>query len=302
MSNDNSSPQAGGTGLVETARILDGRALAKEKRAQLKLAVAGFVEKNGFPPGLAVTLIGDDPSSIAYTRTLIKTATDLGFKAIQHVLPGGLSLDEFRDEIRKLNADPTIHGITVQWPTPPHITFEDVVAVLDPRKDVDGYNPMLLGRLYEELDTFVPATPQGGMQLVHHYGYNVRGKACLLVGHGVTVGRPLLALLLAEHASPMIVDQSTPRELFRQYAAQADFIFCAAGAPGIVTGDMVKPGVVVIDFGTSEVGDRLVGDADFESLLRVAGAITPTPGGTGPMTNVTLLGNVLKAARQQTGL
>lgn len=302
MSNDNSSPQAGGTGLAETARILEGRSLAKEKRTRLKAAVAEFVEKTGFPPGLAITLIGDDPSSIAYTRTLIKTATDLGFKAIHHVLPGSVSLAEFRDEVARLNTDPTIHGITVQWPTPPHITFEDVVGVLDPRKDVDGYNPMLLGRLYEELDTFVPATPLGGMQLVKHYGFNVRGKSCLLVGHGVTVGRPLLALLLAEHASVMIVDQSTPRELFRQYAAQADFIFCAAGAPGIVTGGMVKPGVVIIDFGTSEVGDKLVGDADFESLLPVASAITPTPGGTGPMTNVTLLGNVLKAARQQAGV
>ena len=302
MSNNNSSLHAGGTGLAETARILEGRSLAKEKRIELKAAVAEFAEKTGFPPGLAITLIGDDPSSIAYTRTLIKTATDLGFKAIQHALPGALSLDEFRAEITKLNNDPTIHGITVQWPTPPHITFEEVVNVLDPRKDVDGYNPMLLGRLYEQLDTFVPATPLGGMRLVEHYGYNVRGKACLLIGHGVTVGRPLLALLLAEHASLMVVDQSTPRELFRQYASQADFIFCAAGAPGIVTGDMVKPGVVIIDFGTSEIGEKLVGDADFESLLPVAAAITPTPGGTGPMTNVTLLGNVLKAARQQTGL
>lgn len=302
MSNDDSSRPAGGTGLAETARILEGRSLAKEKRTQIKSGATDFADQTGFPPGLAVTLVGDDPSSIAYTRTLIKTATDLGFKAIQHVLPGSVTLAEFREEINKLNADPTIHGITVQWPTPPHITFEDVVGILDPRKDVDGYNPLLLGRLYEGLDTFVPATPLGGMTLVKHYGYSVRGKACLLIGHGVTVGRPLLALLLAEHASLMIVDQSTPRELFRQYAAQADFIFCAAGAPGIVTGDMVKPGVVVIDFGTTEVGDKLVGDADYESLLPVAAAITPTPGGTGPMTNVTLLGNVLKAARQQNNL
>jgi methylenetetrahydrofolate dehydrogenase (NADP+) / methenyltetrahydrofolate cyclohydrolase len=287
---------------METARILDGRALAKEKRAQLKATVAEFTAQTGFPPGLAVILTGEDPSSIAYTRTLIKTANDLGFKAVNRILPATISLADFSRSLAELNNDPQIHGITVQWPTPPQITFEDVVGILDPRKDVDGYNPLLLGRLYEQLDTFVPATPLGGMQLLKHYGYDIRGKACLLIGHGVTVGRPLLALLLAEHASLMVVDQSTPRALFRQYAAQADFIFCAAGAPGILTGDMVKPGVVVIDFGTSEVGDRLAGDADFESLLPVAGAITPTPGGTGPMTNVTLLGNVLKAARQQSGL
>ena len=300
MSNNESTHQ-GAAGLMETAKILDGRGLAKEKRAALKEAVAEFTTQTGLTPGLAVILVGADPSSIAYTHTLIKTATSLGFRAITREFPAEITLDEFRQALVELNADPTIHGITVQWPTPPHITFEDVVAILDPRKDVDGYNPMLLGRLYEQLDTFVPATPLGGMQLVHHYGYDVRGKSCLLIGHGVTVGRPLLALLLAEHASLMVVDKSTPLELFRQYSLQADFIFCAAGAPGILKADMVKPGVVVIDFGTSEVDGHLVGDADFESLLPVAAAITPTPGGTGPMTNVTLLGNVLKAARQQSG-
>lgn len=286
---------------MESAKILEGRSLAKEMRVRLKADTAEFAAQTGYPPGLAIILVGDDPSSIAYTRTLIKTATDLGFKASTRILPGSISLAEFSEALAELNTDPQIHGITVQWPTPPQITFEDVVGILDPRKDVDGYNPLLLGRLYEQLDTFAPATPLGGMRLLKHYGYEVRGKSCLLIGHGVTVGRPLLALLLAEHASLMVVDKSTPREIFRQYAALADFIFCAAGAPGILTGDMVKPGVVVIDFGTSEVGDRLAGDADFESLLPKAAAITPTPGGTGPMTNVTLLGNVLKAARQQSG-
>jgi methylenetetrahydrofolate dehydrogenase (NADP+)/methenyltetrahydrofolate cyclohydrolase len=287
---------------MDTAKILEGRSLAKGKRAQLKADAAEFAAQTGYAPGLAVNLIGEDPSSIAYTRTLIKSATDLGFNGSSRVLPISVSLDEFKQSLTELNNDPKVHGITVQWPTPPQITFEDVVSILDPRKDVDGYNPLLLGRLYEQMETFVPATPLGGIQLLKHYGYNVRGKSCLLIGHGVTVGRPLLALLLAEHASLMIVDKSTPKDLFKLYAGQADFIFCAAGAPGILTGDMVKPGVVVIDFGTSQVGERLVGDADFESLLPVAGAITPTPGGTGPMTNVTLLENVLKAARQQAGL
>jgi methylenetetrahydrofolate dehydrogenase (NADP+)/methenyltetrahydrofolate cyclohydrolase len=287
---------------MDTAKILEGRSLAKEKRAQLKADAAEFAAQTGYAPGLAVNLIGEDPSSIAYTRTLIKSATDLGFNGSSRVLPISVSLDEFKQSLTELNNDPKVHGITVQWPTPPQITFEDVVSILDPRKDVDGYNPLLLGRLYEQMETFVPATPLGGIQLLKHYGYNVRGKSCLLIGHGVTVGRPLLALLLAEHASLMIVDKSTPKDLFKLYAGQADFIFCAAGAPGILTGNMVKPGVVVIDFGTSQVGERLVGDADFESLLPVAGAITPTPGGTGPMTNVTLLENVLKAARQQAGL
>lgn len=286
--------------MLEKAQILDGRSFAKQLRASLKNEIAEFTASTGVTPGLAVLLIGDDPGSVAYTRTLTKTATDLGYYASAVILPATTTVEELHRTLDHLSTDPKIHGITVQWPTPPHITFEDVTLAMDPRKDVDGYHPLLVGRLYCQLDTFVPATPLGGMQLLEHYGYSVAGKTCLLIGTGVTVGRPLLALLIAAKASVMVANINTPPEVIRAYASQADFIFSAAGSPNLVTGDMVKPGVVVVDFGTSLVGDKLVGDTDFESLLPVARAVTPTPGGTGPVTNVVLMSNVLKAARQQT--
>lgn len=288
-----------GAKVIEKAQVLEGRSLAKRLRENLKKEVADFTAQHGFAPGLAVLLVGDDPSSIAYTRTLTKNATDMGFYGISQIMPAATSVTELHAALAKLNNEAKIHGIAVQWPTPAHISFEDVINSLDPRKDVDGYHPLNLGRLYYGLETFVPATPFGGMQLLEHYGMNVSGKKCLIIGHGVTVGRPLLALLLRAHASVTVANHSTPPEALREYASQAEFIFCAAGAPGLLKGDMVKPGVVVIDFGTSMVGEKLVGDADYESLLPVAKAITPTPGGTGPVTNVTLFANVLKAARQQ---
>ena len=285
--------------MIERAQILEGRSFAKLARARLKSEIAEFSAQAGYTPGLAVVLVGDDPSSIAYTRTLTKTATDLGFYAIDKVCPASTSLAEFQAVMTALNADPRIHGVTVQWPTPPHISFEEVTNALDPRKDVDGLHPLTLGRLFCELDTFVPPTPLGGMKLLEHYGFSVAGKSCLQIGTGVTVGRPLLALLHNAQASVMAVNINTPMETLCRYAAQADFIFTATGVPNLLTGDMVKPGVVVVDFGTGFVDGQMVGDTDFESLLPVARAITPTPGGTGPVTNVMLLGNVLKAARKQ---
>lgn len=285
--------------VIEQAQILEGRTLAKQLRAQLKDEVAHFTRQSDQIPGLAVVLVGDDPSSIAYSRTLIKTASDLGFYAVHRVQAASTSREELHFALAELNNDPKIHGISVQWPVPGHLSFEDITVALDSRKDVEGYHPLLTGRLYCQLDTFVPATPLGGMKLLDYYGFSVAGRSCLLIGNGVTVGRPLLALLLGAQASVMVATRSTPPDILRAYAAQADFIFTAAGVPGLLTGEMVRPGVVVVDFGTSVVNDKLLGDADFESLLPVARAITPTPGGTGPVTNVVLLSNVLKAARQQ---
>ena len=296
---EDSYSDRGNTQVAHKALVLEGRTYAKELRGQLKTEVAGFKALYEQTPGLTIVLVGEDPSSIAYSRTLIKTATDLGFAASLQVYPTSTTVEELHAVLDALNADPTVHGISVQWPTPPHISFENIIKVLDPGKDVEGYHPLSLGRLYSQLDTFVPATPLGGMRLLDYYGFKVAGKSCLLIGNGVTVGRPLLALLLKAKASVMVATIATPPELLHQWAANADYIFSAAGSPHLVQAGMVKPGVVVVDFGTSQIGDKLVGDADYDSLLEVARAITPTPGGTGPMTNVTLLGNVLKAARQQ---
>ncbi len=279
------------------AQILEGRSFAKTRRTSLKAEVAEFVAQAGYRPGLAIVLVGDDPSSIAYTRTLTKTATDLGFSALESYHPTSTTLTQYQAIMAELNADPAVHGITIQWPTPPHLSFEDVTAALDPRKDVDGLHPLSLGRLFCHLDTFAAPTPLGGMKLLESYGYSVAGKSCLVIGIGVTVGRPLLALLNRAGASVMIAHKSTPRATLLSYTAQANYIFTAAGVPNLLTGDMVSPGVIVVDFGTSMLGERLVGDINFESLSPIARAITPTPGGTGPVTNVMLLENVLKAAR-----
>lgn len=296
---EETASSTGVTAVVERAQILEGRSFAKLARARLKTEIAEFIGKTGYAPGLAVVLVGDDPSSIAYTRTLTKTATELGFNAVERVCPAATSLAEFQAVMSALNADPQIHGVTVQWPTPTHISFEDVTNALDPRKDVDGLHPLTLGRLFCQLDTFIPPTPLGGMKLLEHYGFKVAGKSCLQIGTGVTVGRPLMALLHNAQASVMAANTNTSSETLRHFAAHADFIFTATGVPNLLTGDMVKPGVVVVDFGTSFVDGQMVGDVDFESLLPVAQAITPTPGGTGPVTNVMLLSNVLKAAKKQ---
>lgn len=289
-----------GVRTIEKAQVLEGRTLAKRLREQLKKDVAAFTARHNFPPGLAVLLVGDDPSSIAYTRTLTKNAVEMGFYGVSKIMPASTTLAELHAAQADLSRDHRIHGVTVQWPTPPHISYEDVINGLDARKDVDGYHPLNLGRLFSGLDTFVSATPMGGMKLLEHYGLDVYGKKCLIIGNGVTVGRALLALLLRAKATVTVATIHTPPETIREYALQADFIFSAAGSPALVKRDMVKPGVVIIDFGTSLLGDKLVGDADYANLLPVARAITPSPGGTGPVTNVMLFSNVLKAARQQT--
>ena len=281
------------------ALLLDGRVYAKELKANLKQATAAFVVQHGFAPGLAVVLVGDDQASIEYSNVLVKAARNSGFEAVSHVLPGHATTAELAALLENLNHDQTVHGISLQWPLPPQISLEAATNALDPCKDVEGYHPLNTGRLFSNLDTFVPPTPLGGMLLLDYYGYNVEGKLCLQIGAGVTVGRPLLALLTGVNATVLVANKLTPPAILRQLCAQADFVFCAAGKANLVTGEMLKPGAVVMDFGINFVNDKMVGDIDFESVRRVASAVTPTPGGTGPVTTVALLQNVLKAAKQQ---
>jgi methylenetetrahydrofolate dehydrogenase (NADP+)/methenyltetrahydrofolate cyclohydrolase len=279
--------------------ILDGRAYAKQFKGRLKQNTASFKAAHGFAPGLAVVLVGDDPASIEYSGVLVKTANNLGFTATHHVLSEASTASQLATLLEKLNRDPFVHGISLQWPLPPQITLEEATNALDPRKDVEGYHPISTGRLFSQFNTFVPATPLGGMQLLEYYGFRVEGKTCLQIGCGVTVGRPLLALLLGSDATVMVVNKRTPRSTLVELCAQADFVFSAAGQANLVTGEMLKPGAVVVDFGINFVDGKMVGDIDFESVCKVASAVTPTPGGTGPVTAVALLENVLKAANQQ---
>jgi methylenetetrahydrofolate dehydrogenase (NADP+) / methenyltetrahydrofolate cyclohydrolase len=282
-----------------TALVLEGRTFAKEKRAALKAAVAEFSEKNGFAPGFAVVLVGDDPSSAEYAKALVKSANNLGMYAIDRIFPATMTATGLKTALAELNNDPAIHGISVQWPLPRHISFEQMTDALDPAKDVEGYHPLSTGRLYTSMDVYIPATPLGGIKLLEHYGYSVRDKTCISIGYGVTVGRPLVALLLQYHATVMVAHSRTPKEVVNHLCREADFVFTATGIPGRVTGDMIKPGAVVVDFGTNYVDGKMLGDVDFESVSKVAAAVTPTPGGTSVVTTVFLLENVLKAALKQ---
>ncbi len=291
-----------GSASQEGALIMEGRSFAKEGRARLKAEVAEFVATREVQPGLAVVLVGDDPASIEYTRVLVKNAGDLGFYGRQVILPTNISPAQLDEEIRRLNEDSQIHGIIPQWPLPPHLSLEHVTDPLDPRKDVDGYHPLSIGRLMSKMDGFVPATPLGGLRLLEHYGFSVVGKTCLQIGWGTTVGRPLGSLLLTAGATLLVIHRPTPPEVLRRLAHESDFIFTAAGVPNLVSGDILHPGIVAMDFGVNYVDGKMVGDMDFESVRRVARAVTPTPGGTGPTTTIALFDNVLKAARQQVSL
>lgn len=281
------------------ALVMEGRTFAKEGRARLKIETAEFQALYGIQPGLAVVLVGDDPPSVEYTNVLVKNARDLGFYGRAITLPSSTSRQQLTEEIHRLNEDPQIHGIIPQWPLPSHLTLTDVTDPLDPRKDVDGYHPLSIGRLMSKMDTFVPATPQGGMRLLEYYGFSVIGKTCLQIGWGTTVGRPLGSLLLAAGATLLVIHRPTPPDVLRRLAAESDFIFTAAGVPHLINGDILHPNIVAVDFGVSYVNGKMVGDMDFESVRQVARAVTPTPGGTGPTTTVALFDNVLKAARQQ---
>jgi methylenetetrahydrofolate dehydrogenase (NADP+)/methenyltetrahydrofolate cyclohydrolase len=283
---------------TEQALIMDGRALAKEERARLKEETNHFTQQHGFAPGLAVLLVGDDHASIDYSGVLVKNATELGMHTVHRVLPATTTSVELITELNTLNQDKTVHGISIQWPLPQHITFEQAIYALDPRKDVEGYHPLSTGKLYCGLDTFIPATPLGGMRLLEHYGYDVYGKTCLVVGCGVTVGRPLIALLTQANASVLMVQQSTPPEVLRMLAGEADFIFGAAGAAHLIKGDMVKPGAVVVDFGMSFIDGKLYGDVEVESVKQVAAAVTASPSVSGRLTTIALLENVIKAANK----
>jgi methylenetetrahydrofolate dehydrogenase (NADP+)/methenyltetrahydrofolate cyclohydrolase len=282
------------------ALMMDGRALAKEERERLKAEITEFSRVHGFPPGLAVVLVGNDPASIDYSGVLVKHAREYGMNALHHVLPAGISFRDFGEELRSLNENPLIHGISIQWPVP-GISAEHATSVLDPRKDVEGYHPISTGRLYSGSDTFIPATPLGGMRLLQHYGYDVCGKTCLVVGFGVTVGRPLVALLMEAGATTLIVQKTTPFHVTAELARTSDFVFGAAGAPHLIKGDMIKTGAVVVDFGMSFIDGKMYGDVEVESVSRVAAAVTTSPNVTGRLTTIALLENVLKAARLQVG-
>jgi methylenetetrahydrofolate dehydrogenase (NADP+)/methenyltetrahydrofolate cyclohydrolase len=289
---------------VESAQIIDGKAVAAALQAKIADAVADLSRDKGFTPGLAVVLVGDDPASTVYVRSKVKRTAEAGMRSFDHRLPANVSEADLLDAIARLNADPAVHGILVQLPLPRHLDARRVIEALDPAKDVDGLHPINAGRLANGLPGLVPCTPHGCVILARIARPSLAGLEAVVVGRSNIVGKPLAQLLLAQDATVTVAHSKT-RDL-PAVCRRADLLFAAVGRPEFVQGDWVKPGATVIDVGINRIEGtdgkrRLVGDVAYAAAAQVAGAITPVPGGVGPMTIACLLLNTLQAACAQAG-
>ncbi len=274
------------------ARLIDGKAVAAEVRERVREQVAELAA----PPGLATILVGDDPASAVYVRMKREDSAEVGIESFHHEPGGEVSQEELVTLIESLNADERVHGILLQLPLPEHLDQDPLIALIDPAKDVDGLTPISAGLLAQgHAEAIAPCTPSGVMGLLGHAEVEVEGAHAVVIGRSILVGKPLAALLLAANATVTHCHSRT-RDL-AAICREADILVAAAGQPGLVSGEMVKPGATVIDVGTNRVGGKLVGDVEFESASERAGAITPVPGGVGPMTRAMLLVNTLAAAR-----
>jgi methylenetetrahydrofolate dehydrogenase (NADP+)/methenyltetrahydrofolate cyclohydrolase len=284
------------------AQILDGRALAKTMSAEIAAAVAAFQQQQGWAPGIAVVQVGEDPASSWYVKAIGESFGGAGMHAALYTLDSKATTDDLTALLRTLNADPRTNGVIVQMPLPAHLPQTLVTDTLDPAKDVDGIHPLNAGRLLQQSgDAFAPATPAGGMEMLRRYGIELRGKHAVVIGRSNIVGRPMALLLLHQHATVTICHSRTVN--LPEVARQGDILVAAIGRAGFVTAEMIRPGAVVIDFGVNVVEEnRIVGDVDYAGAQGVAGAITPVPGGTGPMTNMMLMLNTLTAAKRQYGV
>ena len=281
--------------------------MAAETRAEIAAAVAALKAERGVTPGLAVILVGENPASVSYVTAKEKAARAAGMYSREIRLPADVSEDEVLAQVRALGADPAIHGILVQLPLPKGISEKKVIDAIAPEKDVDGFTPVNVGKMLIGDECFLPCTPHGIIKLIETAGMDVSGKHAVVIGRSNIVGKPVAALLARKgaHANATVTLCHTGTPDVAAYTRTADVVVVAAGRPNTLTGDMLKPGAVVIDVGVNRVPDatkpkgyRLCGDADFESCAAVASAITPVPGGVGPMTITMLLWNTLEAARR----
>ena len=278
------------------AAIIDGKAVAKEVQKQIKEEVEGLERRWGLAPGLAVVLVGDDPASHIYVRNKEKACKEVGIKSFEHLLPATISEKELLALVHQLNKDNDVHGILVQLPLPPHIRAEKVLEAISPHKDIDGFHPVSQGMLLLGGDGFRPCTPLGIMKLLAAAGCELKGKNAVVVGRSNIVGKPVALMLLEKHATVTICHSRTAS--LRDEVARADVLVVAIGKAGFIRGDWIKPGAVVIDVGVNRLpSGKLAGDVEFDSAKDRAGAITPVPGGVGPMTICMLLYNTLKAAK-----
>jgi len=289
-----------------SARIIDGKAIAAELRAVVAAETRRIAAAHGPQPGLAVVLVGDNAASKSYVASKSRAVVEAGMRPFDHHLAVDTSEGELIALVTKLNADPAVHGILVQMPLPPQVDAARVIASVDPAKDVDGFHPLNAGRLASGLRALVPCTPMGCIKLAKTVHASLAGLEAVVIGRSNIVGKPLLQLLLAENAT-VTVAHSRTRDL-PALCRRADLLCAAIGRAEMVRGDWIKPGATVIDVGinriaaTGEQKSRLVGDVCFAEAAAVAGAITPVPGGVGPMTIACLLVNTLRAACAQAGL
>jgi methylenetetrahydrofolate dehydrogenase (NADP+)/methenyltetrahydrofolate cyclohydrolase len=288
-----------------TARIIDGAAIAADLRAKVAAEVARLKSEHNLEPGLAVVLVGHNPASTVYVRSKSKQTVEAGMRSFDHRLPDSASEEDVLGLVARLNADPMVHGILVQLPLPPQVDAQKVIAAIDPAKDVDGFHPMNAGRLATGLPALVPCTPVGCIHLAKTVQPSLAGLEAIVIGRSNIVGKPLAQLLLNENATVTIAHSRT-RDL-PAVCRRADVVFAAVGRAEMVRGDWIKPGATVIDVGINRVPaeggkTRLVGDVAFAEAAKVAGAITPVPGGVGPMTIACLLLNTLRAACASAGI
>lgn len=282
-----------------TATLIDGKAIAAALRAELAARVAALVAQGYRQPGLAVVLVGNDPASEVYVASKAKQTKEIGMLSIEHRLPAKTTEAALLALVAKLNADPGVDGILVQLPLPGHIDADKIIEAISPAKDVDGFHPMNVGRLSTGGSAFVPCTPRGSLKLIKSVRQDLSGLHAVVVGRSNIVGKPMLQLLLAENCTVTVAHSRT--QDLPLVCRSADILVAAVGRPKLIDSRHVKPGAIVIDVGINRVADRaagksrLVGDVDFDGVKDIAGAITPVPGGVGPMTIACLLENTLDA-------
>ena len=277
-----------------SARVLNGKELATKIKGELKRTVDEIKKKN-IHPGLAVVIVGNDPASRVYVNSKKKACEEIGIESFEYALDENTKEEELIELIKKLNNDDKVSGILVQLPLPKHIDEEKIILAIDSSKDVDAFHPENVGRLMTGNPQFLPCTPAGVMELIKESGIEIAGKECVIVGRSNIVGKPQAMLLLAEHGTVTICHSRTKN--LEEVIKRADILVAAVGRPEMIKGSSIKPGAVVIDVGINRLEDKkIVGDVEFESCSKVASAITPVPGGVGPMTIAMLMKNTVKAA------
>ncbi|MFM2407281.1 MAG: hypothetical protein RL358_23 [Pseudomonadota bacterium] len=279
-----------------SAQIIDGKAIAQQVRAEWKIR-ADALKARGITPGMAVIIVGNDPASKVYVANKVKACAELGLYSIHKELPADVTAEQLLREVELLNNDPAIHGILVQLPLPKHLDANQVIEAINPDKDVDGFHQKNVGALVTGETPFPSCTPYGVMVLLEKTGISIEGKHAVIIGRSNIVGKPMALLLLHKNATVTICTSKTVD--LAKHTRDADILVAAVGRANFVTGDMVKPGAVVIDVGINRNAEgKLVGDVDFNSVKEVAGYITPVPGGVGPMTITMLVANTVRAAER----